>query len=155
MMHSGAVLSMGRLLGYGVALAMIALSSAPCLAAAAKKSQPALADLAIQAQKHGIDCPLPRSGACVVKKPVGPRYRVLTPGANLEDMGDYWLADFAKTKDPKSNRLVLRVLGENGDLHEIEVRFPPDPAAREKPAAATPEKPKEKPKEEVKEGEAN
>lgn len=156
MMHSGAVLSMGKALGCGATLAMLALLSFPCPAASAKKSPPALADLAIQAQKHGIDCPLPRSGACVVKKPVGPRYRVLTPGANLEDMGDYWLADFGKTKDPKSNRLVLRVLGENGDLHEIEVRFPPDPtAAKEKPVAKEVEKPKEQPKEEVKEGETN
>ena len=142
-------------LGYGLAVAALALFSLPCTAAAAKKAPPALADLAIPAQKHGIDCPLPRGGACVVKKPVGPRYRVLTPGANLEDMGDYWLAEFGKIKDPKNNRLVLRVLGENGDLHEIEVRFPPDPAAREKPAASVPDKPKEPPKEEVKEGETN
>jgi len=146
---------MGKPLGCGIALAMLALSSLPCPAASAKKSSPALADLAIQAQKHGIDCPLPRSGACAIKKPVGPRYRVLTPGANLEDMGDYWLADFARTKDPKINRMLLRVLGENGDLHEIEVRFPPDPAAKERPPASVPDKPKEPPKEEVKEGAAN
>lgn len=148
---------MGKPLGCGVAVALLALASLPCAAAAAKKPQAALADLAIPAQRHGIDCPLPRNGACVVKKPVGPRYRVLTPGANLEDMGDYWLADFGKTKDPKSNRLVLRVLGESGDLHEIEVRFPPDPATKEKPPAKEAEKPKEAPKETPKEegGEAN
>ena len=126
-------MSAGKSFPYLAALALLAVA-APGPAAAAKQPAPALTDLSVPAQKHGIDCPLPRNGACVVKKPVGTRYRVLTQAANLEDMGDYWVADFTKIKDPKSNRLVLRVLGENGDLHEIEVRFPPEPPARSKPA---------------------
>ena len=119
----------------------------PGAAAAAKKPPRTLTDLAIQAQKHGVDCPLPKNGACVVKKPVGTNYRVLTPGVNLEDTGAHWLADFTKIKDVKSTRLNLRVLGEAGDLHDIEVRFPPDPAAREKPPISEADKAKDAPKE--------
>ena len=121
--------------------------------AATKKAPVALADLSIKATRHGVDCPLPRNGACIIKKPVGTRYRVLTAGANLEDMGDFWLADFSKIKDPKMNRELLRVIGENGDAHEIEVRFPPYPAAKEKPAVKAVEVPKEPPKETPKEAE--
>lgn len=134
---------MGKLLTCSFTWALLATVAAPCAAAPAKKPAQALADLGVPAHKHGVDCPLPKSGACVVKKPVGTRYRVLTPGASLEDMGDHWLADFSKAKDPKTPRLVLRVLGENGDLHEIEARFPPDPAAKERPPAKEAEKPKE------------
>lgn len=124
--------------------------AAPSQAASPKKPVP-LADLSIKAQKHGVDCPLPKAGPCIVRKPVGPNYRVLTPGASLEDMGGYWLADFTKIKDAKTNRLVLRVMEESGPPHEIEVRFPPDPAAKEKPVVKEAAKPVEKPKEEVKE----
>ena len=147
---------MGKPTCYGSLLASAWLLCLPCPAAAAKKPAPAPAvvDLAGQAQKHGVDCPLPKMGPCVIKKPVGTRYRVLTPAANLEDIGDFWLADFTKLKDPKVNRMLLRVLGENGDLHEIEARFPPDPAAKVKPAPKEEDKPKEAPKEAPKEGAA-
>ena len=116
-------------------------------AAATKKPVPAKSDLAIKVQKHGVVCPLPKAGVCVIKKPVGPSYRILTPTVTLEDMGSYWLADFTKAKDAKSTRLLLRVMEDEGALHEIEVRFPPDPAAKEKPVAKEPEKPREAPKE--------
>ncbi len=119
----------------------------PGVAAAAKKPPRALADLAMPVQKHGVDCPLPKNGACVVKKPVGTNYRVLTPGVSLDDVGAHWLADFTKIKEVKSTRLNLRVLGEGGDLHDIEVRFPPDPAAKEKPPTKEADKPKDAPAE--------
>lgn len=132
---------------YIAALTLAAALAQPCAGASAKKPVAAPADLSIKATRHAVDCPLPKSGPCVVKKPVGTRYRVLTPGANLEDMGDYWLADFTKIKDPKKTRELLRVVGENGDLHEIEARFPADPAAKEKPAPKPAEPVAEAPKE--------
>lgn len=123
----------------------------PGAASAAKKSAPSLDDLSIKPTRHGVACPLPKVGPCVVRKPVGTRYRVLTPGANLEDMGDYWLIDWGKLKDPKSTRERLRIIGENGDVHDIEMRFPPDPAAKDKPVVKETEMPKEAPKEADKE----
>lgn len=135
--------------------ALVTVFAAPSQAAKPGKAAPALTDLAVRTQKHGLACPLPKAGPCVIKKPVGASYRVLTPGANLEDMGNYWLADFAKIKEIKVNRLVLRVLDDDGVLHEIEARFPADPAAKEKSVAKEPEKPKEAPKDETKDGEAN
>jgi hypothetical protein len=106
----------------------------PCLSAAPKPTPPLVADLSTQVIKHGAECPLPSKGPCVIKKPVGTRYRVLTSGVSLEDMGDYWVADFSKTKDPKKNRESLRILGANGELHEIDVLFPKEPVVKEKPA---------------------
>jgi len=111
--------------------------------------------LSPQAIKHGVECPLPGKGPCVIKKPVGTRYRVLTAGVSLEDMGDYWVADFTKVKDVKSNRESLRILGGNGELHEIEVLFPKEVVVKEKPVlkekAAVKETPVVMPAEPVKE----
>lgn len=77
-------------------------------------------DLSVPAMRHVVTCPLPKSGACVIRKPVDSGYRVLTAVGELEDKGDHWIADFAQHKESKA---LLRVLGRNGDLHEIEVSF--------------------------------
>ncbi|HUW37492.1 MAG TPA: hypothetical protein VMV91_09170 [Rhodocyclaceae bacterium] len=108
---------------------------------------PFVADLSPIPIRHGALCPLPSQGLCVIKKPVGKRYRVLSTGAELDDMGDYWIADFSKSKDSATGRELLRILAENGDLHEIEVRFPRPPVVKAKPAV----KPAETKKEAVKE----
>lgn len=94
-------------------------------AATARKAPPKPApepvdDLSVPAVRHVVNCPLPKAGACVIRKPVDSGYRVLTAVAELEDKGDHWIADFAQHKEPKA---LLRVLGRNGDLHEIEVTF--------------------------------
>jgi hypothetical protein len=91
-------------------------------------------DLSVAAVKHWAECPLPKQSACVIRKPVDTGYRVLTPGANLDDTGEQWVADFTKLKDPRSPQLLLRVLGRGGELHEIIVKFPDEPLPPEKPA---------------------
>ncbi len=125
--------SMNRLLRRCLACSVSTALAFPCLAAAPKAAPPFDADLAPPAIKHGVECPLPAQGPCVIKKPVGTRYRVLTNNVGLEDMGDYWVADFTKAKDPKSNKQLLRIVGGSGDLHDIEVLFPKEVVVKEKP----------------------
>jgi len=116
----------------GAVLAALAFS---CQAAPSERAQSFDADLAPKIIKHGVECPQPGKGLCVIRKPVGRSYRVLSVGVNLEDMGDYWLADFNKTKDPARDRETLRVIGGNGELHEIEVLFPKETVVKEKSVA--------------------
>lgn len=143
--------SMKKLLKLGLACTVLGTLAFPCRSAAPKQAPPFDADLSPQAIKHGVECPLPGKGPCVIKKPVGTRYRVLTTGVSLEDMGDYWVADFTKTKDPKRNRQSLRILGGNGELHEIGVLFPTEAVVKKKPVVK--EKPVAKPIEPVKDAE--
>lgn len=106
------------------AIAAAVLLAGPATAAArkpvAKAAPDAVDDLTVVATRHVANCPLPKLSACAIRKPVDSGYRVLTQGVELDDKGDHWVADFAKTKDAK---VLLRVLGRNGDLHEIEVSF--------------------------------
>ena len=131
-------------------LASVLVAALPVRAASpkapAQRSPAFVADLSLQPIRHGARCPLPDKGSCVIRKPVGMRYRVLSTGVDLQDMGDYWIADFSRTDGKPTDRKLLRVLGDHGDLHEIEVRFPPPAAVKAKPAAA-----KEAVKEPVKE----
>jgi hypothetical protein len=129
------MISMDRFLSLASAATVLAALAFSCQAAAAERAQPFGADLAPKVTKHGVECPLPGKGLCVIKKPVGRSYRVLSAGVNLEDMGDYWLADFSKSKDPARDRETLRVLGGNGELHEIDVLFSKETVVKEKPAA--------------------
>jgi hypothetical protein len=92
-------------------------------------------DLSVAAVRHWAECPLPKEGNCVIRKPVDTGYRVLTSRIDLEDMGDHWVADFHKLKAATSRELLFRVLGRNGDMHEIVVRFPEEPAPPPKPPA--------------------
>lgn len=97
--------------------------------AAARKPAPkpapevAVDDLTVAAVRHVAQCPLPKLSSCVIRKPVDSGYRLLTPGIELDDHGDHWIADFAKGKETNAAKALLRVLGRNGDLHEIEVTF--------------------------------
>ena len=100
---------------------------------AAKKAVPPPfnGDLTTPSIKHGAECPLPKQRPCMIKKPVGNGYRLLTPGVNLEDLGEYWIADLSKIKDPKSNKAWLQIWGGNSELHEIEILFPKEPVVKE------------------------
>ena len=117
----------------------------PAWAASAKKPLAFVADLSPQTIRHGELFPLPSKGPCVIKKPVGMRYRLLTAGVDLEDKGDYWIADFSRSKGPATGSVMLRVVGENGDQYDIEVHFPrpvikakPTPAKQEPAAVKAP-----------------
>jgi hypothetical protein len=110
----------------------------PCLAATPKavaKPKPAAAkpaavpvdDLTAAPIHHVAVCPPPKAGPCVIKKPIATGYRVLTTGVDLEDKNGDWIADFSK--GPKGPKVLLQVLGLNGDLHDIEVSFQAKPAA--------------------------
>lgn len=111
-----------RLLGACAGLLVL-----PCLAAAPKSppkpAPPAPEDLTVKVTPYTVRCRLPQAGPCVIRKPVDSGYRVLTTGVELDDRGDQWIADFAKAKDTNGRTAVLRVLGRNGDLHEITVMF--------------------------------
>jgi len=102
----------------------------PCVAAKKAAPAPFNGDLTAPNVKHGVQCPLPAQQPCLIKKPVGKSYRVLTPGVSLEDLGEYWLANLSRIKDPKSNKAFLQIWGSNNDLHEIEILFPKEPVAK-------------------------
>ncbi len=110
----------------------------PAWAASPRKPPAFVADLSPQTTRHGALCPLPSKGPCVIKKPVGMRYRLLTAGVDLEDKGDYWIADFSQSKGPATGSVMLRVVGESGDQYDIEVRFPRPPVIKAKPVAKPP-----------------
>ncbi len=85
--------------------------------------------------RHSVECPAPKRELCAIRKPVGAGYRTLTQGINLEDAGEYWIADFTKLKLADSAKLQFRVMGKDNDVHEIEVSFQTTSAAKEKPVA--------------------
>ncbi|MDD5175425.1 MAG: hypothetical protein PHQ05_03250 [Sterolibacterium sp.] len=126
-----------------IVLSMLAF---PCLSAKKPEPSPFNGDLTTRAIKHGAECPLPKARPCIIKKPVGKGYRVLTQGANLEDLGEFWLADLTKLKDPKSNRATLLIWGSNDDLHEIEILFPKEATVKTQKAPQEPATPKEEEK---------
>lgn len=129
-----------------IAAVSLLLLAAPCDAAKKPEAAPFNGDLTIPAIKHGVECPLPKQRPCMIKKPVGKGYRVLTPGVSLEDLGEYWLADLSKLKDPKSNKAWLLIWGSGNDLHEIEILFPKEAPVKEaaKPKEPAPAKEEEK-----------
>jgi len=103
-------------------------------------------DLSVAAVRHWAECPLPREGGCVIRKPVDTGYRVLTSGAVVDDLGEQWLVDFTKAKKAGTDQLLLRVLGRNGELHEILVNFPSEPAPPPKPTVKKKQKKRASPK---------
>ncbi len=133
-----------------VAAIVACLLAVPCLATKPKAGatpKPAVAaaatipadDLTAVVIHHVAVCAPPKTAPCVIKKPLATGYRVLTPGVDLEDRGDEWIANFSK--GPKGlkagSKMLLQVLGTNGDLHDIEVSFPATAAAKK----AAPKKP--------------
>ncbi|MFA7280439.1 MAG: hypothetical protein WC100_10105 [Sterolibacterium sp.] len=123
-------LSWRRCLGLAASLLVFAL---PVQAAKKTLPVPFNGDLTTPSIKHGAECPLPKQRSCLIRKPVGKSYRLLTPGVNLEDLGEYWVADLSKIKDPKSNKAWLQIWGGNNELHEIEILFPKEPVVKEAP----------------------
>lgn len=77
-------------------------------------------ELTVPAKRHRATCPPPGAVPCAMRKPVSMPYRVLTAGVDIEDGGDYWLVKFGKAP---AKGTTLRVLGGNGDLHEVAIRF--------------------------------
>lgn len=132
---------------YRCCIALIGLGLLAVPGHAAKKKPepvPFSGDLTTPTIKHGAECPLPKQRPCIIKKPVGTGYRVLTKGVSLEDMGEFWLADLTRLKDPKSNKSWLQILAANGDLHEIEILFPREALPKEAaPPAVVPPPAKE------------
>jgi hypothetical protein len=84
-------------------------------------------DLTAPVNRHQVTCPPPGGTPCAFRKPVNTPYRMLTPGIDLEDIGDQWLVTFAKAPGTTA---TLRILGANGDLHEVTVRFSSAPARK-------------------------
>jgi hypothetical protein len=115
---------------------IVALCSlAPLRVAAASPPTSGDRDLTPKIIHHEAQCPSPRQGKCVIRKPVGTGYRVLTPGLELEDAGDHWIGDFSRIRNPKTPQTLLRIMDRHEVLHEIEITFPNEPAASEPPAA--------------------
>jgi hypothetical protein len=106
-------------------------------AAAAEAATATAHDLSPGIVHHVARCPSPAQGKCIIRKPVGTGYRLLTPGVDLEDGGDDWIVDFGKTRNGKTAPALLRIMDRHEQLHEIEVSFPSEPAVAET-APATP-----------------
>jgi hypothetical protein len=92
-------------------------------------------DLTPRIVHHEARCPSPGQGKCVIRKPVGSGYRVLTPGLELEDAGDHWIGDFSRTRNAKPQQTLLRIMDRHEVLHEIEITFPNESGVSEAPAA--------------------
>lgn len=133
---------MTRLNRLGVAALLCGtLAAAPVLAetSPAPAVLPAKTSLTATAIPHTVECPNPKRELCVIRKPVGSGYRLLTQGITLEDSGEYWLIDFTKAqkeKQPSLSRVTFRVMGKDNDIHEIEIAFPADDAAKATPASS-------------------
>ena len=97
------------------------LASGACLAAPPASGTPGN-ELTLPVSRHQATCPPPGATPCAVRKPVSAPYRMLTPGIEIDDIGDQWLVSFGKTP-AKSAPTTLRVLGGNGELHEVTIRF--------------------------------
>lgn len=95
------------------------LASLSCAAAPPASGTPAN-ELTLPAKRHQATCPPPGGAPCAIRKPVSMPYRMLTPGVDIEDGGDYWLVTFGKAP---AKATTLRVLGGNGELHEVAIRF--------------------------------
>lgn len=102
-----------------VALLIAGLAAGlPCAAAKAPANGTPADDLTVPVTRHRATCPPPGTAPCVIRKPTGAGYRVLTPNVGVEDSGDRWLIDFGK-KGARS----IRVLDMDGGLHEIDFSF--------------------------------
>ena len=96
----------------------------------ARAELPLSQDLTPSIIHHEARCPSPTQGKCVIGKPVGTGYRVLTPGLDLEDAGDHWIADFSRARNAKAPPSLVRIMDRHEVLHEIALTFPNEPAAR-------------------------
>lgn len=121
---------MGR---YRLRLLAGLLASMSCAAAPPVASAPPDNTLTVAMTRHQATCPPPGPTPCTLRKPVSTPYRLLTPGIDLEDVGDYWLLSFNKAKTTAP--ITLRVLGSGGELHEVLISFSARSAPKAKAAA--------------------
>lgn len=80
-------------------------------------------DLAHRELRHRVQCPLPKTTPCSIRKPVLSGYHLLSDQVALDDHGEYWLADFSRTGKKPGDPPPVRVLADNGVLHLIEIVF--------------------------------
>ena len=126
-------------------LAAMALPAIACMAEENPAPAPSVGgDLSAKLIPHGASCLAPKPEPCVIRKPVGSGYRLLTPDIGLEDAGEYWLVDFSKSKAAKNKDATssFRVMEVNGNVHEIRVEFSEPAPAVAKPPARKPARPK-------------
>lgn len=109
------------------------LASVSCMAAPPAANKPPDNTLTVAMTRHLAICPPPGPTPCTLRKPVSTPYRLLTPGIDLEDVGDYWLLSFDKAKSTAP--ITLRVLGNSGELHEVLISFSARSAPKTKAAA--------------------
>ena len=107
-----------RVLPTLVVLSAGLMAGLPCAAAKPPANRTPAADLTVPVTLHRANCPPPNTAPCVIRRPIGTGYRVLTPDVSVEDSGDRWVIAFGK-KAAKS----LRVLDMDGGLHDIEISF--------------------------------
>ena len=117
-MHNPCSAGLGKLAV--LALTATYILTQPCAAETSAKT--AKSSLTPPYAKHAAKCDSPQNDLCVIKKPVGTGYRLLTPDIVLEDVNDHWLVDFTKTK-LTGNRMTFRVMGSEQDIHEIQITF--------------------------------
>lgn len=104
-----------------VAFTTLCFVAAPCFSGATPTTT-GKSNLTPTPIRHSVECLSPHKDLCVIKKPVGTGYRILTPEIALEDAGEYWLADFIKSK-LTTKKMTFRVMGKDNDVHEIEILF--------------------------------
>lgn len=83
----------------------------------------AAGDLSHRELRHRAVCPLPRTTPCSIRKPVLSGYRLLGDQVDLDDHGEFWLADLSKTGKKPGDLPPLRILADNGVMHLIEISF--------------------------------
>jgi hypothetical protein len=118
-----------------ILVASLALPAVACMAAEPiLPMQPAINDLSAKLIQHSASCLAPKLEPCAIHRPVGTGYRILTPEVGLEDVGEYWIVDFSKTKAAKNKDATFsfRVMEANGIVHEIRVEFSEAAAAAAK-----------------------
>lgn len=118
-----------------MAAAIFITMTTSCLAESAPLSR-TRDSLTVAPSVHTVQCANPKREICVIKKPVGSGYRLLTQGIQLEDSGEFWLADFSKAtkeKAPALKKSSFRVMGKDHDLHEIEITFLDKTPRKDKP----------------------
>lgn len=113
---------------FGGVVVLSCLLAGSAWAVDAVKAAVDAASLTPRVTVHVADCPDPRREICVIRKPVGVGYRVLTQGVALENAGEMWLVDLTTQYASKGNKaapagLSFRVMGKEGDLHRIDIRF--------------------------------
>lgn len=122
---------------FPLALFLLAVA-APCWSAAPEATAGSTdKNLTVDVTRYAAECPPSKQTPCVIAKPFGSGYRILSSDVGIDDTGEQWILDFTKLKSAKPSGTVLRILGANGELHEINITFGPAPAKKKTPDKAT------------------